>query len=44
MDYLSFDNFDSSLAYLKKAEGKLNETKITVPKLKLMAITLNNLG
>ena len=44
MDNLSYDNFETALEYLKKAEGTLQDEKITLPKLKLLAITFNNLG
>ena len=46
MDYLKLENYKDSLSLLKKAEEILNsdENDIIPNRLKLMGITLNNLG
>ena len=46
MDYLRLENFKDSLTLLKKAEEVLNsdENEVIPNRLKLMGITLNNLG
>ena len=46
MDYLKLENYRDSLSLLKKAEETLNsdENEIIPNRLKLMGITLNNLG
>ena len=46
MEYLKLENFKESLQLLKKAEEILNsdETSVIPNRLKLMGITLNNLG